>query len=297
MTVDGTAPFDDLTYLYGDLTAQNTNLHYSAATIKDAHNTQLNAEIAFGESFIKDIPVVGSTASTALSYDQQLQFLGVPQIPQFSTNNAQQAAAAGQATMSQDELMAMVPIVQGLAQGNVSIYTHDTGAQSVQSIGTAEGWYVNGKVVPNTQFWHWMGSAGGAWVKDLSSQGPDYTQSTINDKYQEWLSWMKLATAPTARLAHPDKEYQGDPAIRQLDCRFDALGGDAAHRRVRVERQQHPKQHVRDDVSRIGRDWFGQRVARPAMATHPGVRFSVLPSTTSRSGTSPTGTRTSPPWE
>ena len=192
MTVDGTAPFDDLTYLYGSLTAQNTNLNYSAEQLKDAANTQLNAEIAFGESFIKDIPVVGSTASTALSYDQQLQFLGVPQIPQFSTNNAQQAAAAGQATMSQDELMAMVPIVQGLAQGNVSIYTHDTGAQSVQSIGTAEGWYVNGKVVPNTQFWHWMGSAGGAWVKDLSSQGPDYTQSTINDKYQEWLSWMKL---------------------------------------------------------------------------------------------------------
>ena len=192
ITADGTAPFDDLTYLYGSLTAQNSNLNYSAAQIKDTDNAQLNAEIAFGEQFVKDIPVVGSAADTALSYDQQLSALGVPQVPQFSTDNAQQAATAAQATMNQEQLMAMVPIVQGLAQGDVSIYTHSTGSQSVQAIGKSEGWYVDGKVVPNTQFWHWMGSAGGAYVKNLSSQGPNYTQSTINDEYQEWLSWMKL---------------------------------------------------------------------------------------------------------
>jgi hypothetical protein len=192
ITADGTSPFDDLTYLYGSLAAQNNNLHYSAAQIKDTYNTQLNAEIAFGEQFIKDIPVVGSAADTALSYDQQLSALGVPQVPQFSTDNAQQSATAGQATMNQDELMAMVPIVQGLAQGNVNIYTHETGSQSVQAIGKSEGWYVDGKVVPNAQFWHWMGSSGGAYVKNLSSQGPNYTQSTINQEYQEWLSWMKL---------------------------------------------------------------------------------------------------------
>jgi hypothetical protein len=192
ITANGTSPYDDLTYLYGSLTAQNNNLHYSAATLKDTQDAQLNAEIAFGEQFIKDIPVVGSVASKALSYDQQLSALGVPQIPQFSTNNAQQAAAAGQATMSQDQMMAMVPIVQGLAQGNVTIHTNSTGDQSVQALGEAQGWFVNGKVVPNTQFWHWMGSAGGAWVKDLSSQGPNYAQSTIDDQYQKWLSWMNL---------------------------------------------------------------------------------------------------------
>jgi hypothetical protein len=190
ITAGGTSPFEDLTYLYGSLIAQNGNLHYSAATIKDTANAQLNAEIAFGESFIKDIPVVGSAADTALSYDQQLSALGIPQVPQFSTDNAQNAAAAATADMNQSELMAEIPIVQGLAQGGVNIYTKETGWQSVQAIGTKEGWYQDGKVVPNTNFWTWMGSSGDAWVKNLSA--PDPTDSQINTEYQSWLSWMQL---------------------------------------------------------------------------------------------------------
>lgn len=190
VTADGTSPFEDLTFLYGSLIAQNGNLHYSAATIKDTANAQLNAEIAFGESFIKDIPVVGSAADTALSYDQQLSALGIPQVPQFSTDNAQNAAAAATAEMNQSELMAEIPIVQGLAQGGVNIYTKETGWQSVQAIGTKEGWYKDGKVVPNANYWTWMGSSGDAWVKNLSA--PDPTDSQINTEYQSWLSWMQL---------------------------------------------------------------------------------------------------------
>jgi hypothetical protein len=198
---NGTDPYDDLCCLYGVLIAQNGNLHYSAGQIADTYNAQLNAEIAFGENFIKDIPVAGNAASTALSYDQQLAGLGLPQIPQFSTDNASAAAAAAQADMNESELMAYVPIVQGLAQNRVPVYSKETGWVSVQAIGIKEGWYVNGKVVPNGNFWNWVGSAGGAQVQDLSAGVP--TEYDINAKYMEWLNWMELG--------HSENDQTGSP--------------------------------------------------------------------------------------
>ena len=65
ITANGTDPYPDLSFLYGDLIRQNGNLNYSAGQIQDSQNAQLNAEIAFGESFVKDIPVVGSAADTS----------------------------------------------------------------------------------------------------------------------------------------------------------------------------------------------------------------------------------------
>jgi hypothetical protein len=191
VTADGTDPYADLTFLYGDLIRQNGNLNYSAAQIKDTYNTQLNAEIAFGEQFVKDIPVVGSAADTALSYDQQMSALGVPQIPQFSTDNAANAASAANANLNQAEMMGMVPIVQGLAQGGVPVYTKHTGWVNLQQVGTQEGWYQDGKVVPNSKFWNWVGSSEGSWVQDKSA--PTATSTQLNSVYQQMLNSMQLA--------------------------------------------------------------------------------------------------------
>jgi hypothetical protein len=192
VTANGTDPYADLSFLYGNLIQQNNNLHYSAATIKDSQNAQLNAEISFGESFIKDIPVVGSAADTALSYDQQLSALGAPQVPQFSTDNAANAKTTGQANLNQAEMLAMVPIVQGLTQGNVPVYTKSDGTINLQQIGTQQGWYKDGKVVPNSAFWNWMGSSEGAWVRDQSA--PTATSKQLDELYQKMLNNMQLAS-------------------------------------------------------------------------------------------------------
>ena len=200
ITANGTDPYKDLSFLYGDLIQQNNNLHYSAATIKDTQNAQLNAEIAFGESFIKDIPVVGSTADKVLSYDQQMAALGVPQVPQFSTDNAQQAAATGTSNLNQAQMMAMVPIVQGLTQTGVPITTKATGPVNLQQIGTQQGWYKDGKVVPNSSFWNWLGSSEGAWVQDQSAPTPTSTQ--LDDLYQQMLNNMQLASQVNNTTGH-----------------------------------------------------------------------------------------------
>jgi hypothetical protein len=193
ITANGTDPYTDLSFLYGDLIQQSGDLKYSAATIEDTYHAQLNAEIAFGEGFIKDIPGVGNVASTALSYDQQLAALGAPQIPQFSTDNAANAAAVATSNFNQAEMMGMVPIVQGLTQGGVPVYTKETGWVNLQQVGTKEGWYQDGKVVPNSNFWNWVGSSGGAWVVD--SSGPTPTNTTLDDVYQKLLSNMQLGSA------------------------------------------------------------------------------------------------------
>ena len=135
--------------------------------------------------------MVGNAADTALSYDQQLAALGAPQIPQFSTDNAANAASAAQADLNQTELMGMVPIVQGLTQGGVPVYSKETGWVNLQHVGTQEGWYVNGKVVPNSNFWSWVGSSEGTWVLDKS--GPTPTNTQLSSVYQKMLDNMQLA--------------------------------------------------------------------------------------------------------
>ena len=187
---DGTDPYADLSSLYGRLINENNNLKYKGQQQVDANNAELNAEISFGESFIGDIPVVGKPASTALSWDQKMKDLGFPQIPQFSTDNAAQQAAAGQKVYSQAELTAMIPIVQGLAKEDVNVYDKKDGWVSVQQEGTQQGWYKNGQVVPNDAFWQWWRDHDGAFVRDQSA--PDRTDSQLDDWYQKWVEWMRL---------------------------------------------------------------------------------------------------------
>lgn len=140
---DGTHddPADNFASLYGLFITEESNLNYSAGQITDANNAELNSLISFGESELGSIPVVGTTASKLLSYDQQYAFLGLPQIPQFSTDNAANAAQAGLANFNNSQLQAMIPLIQGLVQQKL--------------IAPDPNWYKNGQVVCNESFKTW----------------------------------------------------------------------------------------------------------------------------------------------
>lgn len=196
---NGTAPYTDLTTLYGTLIKENNQLKYEGGQLEDANHAQLNAEISFAENFIKDIPVVGQAASTALSWDQQMSALGFPQIPQFSTDNAAAQAAAGAQVMSEAEMTAMVPLVQGLAQGNITVYLKPYGPSgpteeiNVAQEGAKEGWYQNGKVIANGAFWQWWQHREGTWVKDQSAPTP--TSHQLSSILMQWQNGMQLGSS------------------------------------------------------------------------------------------------------
>jgi hypothetical protein len=182
------------TSLYGTLIQENTNLKYSAGQMLDAINAQLNAEIAFGEQFIKDIPVVGNAASTALQWDQQLAAAGFPQIPQFSTDNAANDLTSAKQAMEEAEIKANIPIIQGLAQNNVTV-TIDMGGQqvpeNVAQVGAAQGWYKDGQIVDNEAFRNWWEGAASGSVQNKSVPGEPY--NTLNYWLGDWQRWMEQA--------------------------------------------------------------------------------------------------------
>ena len=60
VTANGTNPYLDLSYLYGDLIQQNGKLNYSAGTIKDTQNAQLNAESPSASSSSRTFPWWGT---------------------------------------------------------------------------------------------------------------------------------------------------------------------------------------------------------------------------------------------
>lgn len=59
-------------------------------------------------------------------------------------------------------------------------------------VGAQEGWYQDGKVVPNSNFWAWVASSSGSWVEDQSAPSPAPTQ--LNSVYQQMLADMQLAS-------------------------------------------------------------------------------------------------------
>ena len=192
---DGKSMYANLTTLYGALVQENNNLQYKGAQLTDANNAQLNAEISFGEQFIKDIPVVGGAANTALTWDQKMSIFGFPQIPQFSTNNAQIAAAEGQSRMDAARLAAVVPVMQGLAQSNVPIYLKPDGpsgpviSENVAQVGQQQGWFVDGKIVANKAFWSWWSDNSGRWVIDQSA--PTGGSEQLSSVLSQWWSGMQ----------------------------------------------------------------------------------------------------------
>jgi hypothetical protein len=192
---DGKSMYANLTTLYGALVQENNNLQYKGAQLTDANHAQLNAEISFGEQFIKDIPVVGGAANTALTWDQKMAIFGFPQIPAFSTNNAQIAAAEGQSRMDAARLAAVVPVMQGLAQSSVPIYLKPDGpggpviSENVAQVGEQQGWFVDGKIVANQAFWSWWSDNSGRWVIDQSA--PTGSSEQLSTLLSQWWSGMQ----------------------------------------------------------------------------------------------------------
>lgn len=192
---DGKSMYANLVTLYGALVQENNNLQYKGAQLTDANNAQLNSEISFGEQFIKNIPVVGGVANTALTWDQKMSIFGFPQIPQFSTNNAQIAAAEGQSRMDAARLAAVVPVMQGLAQSNVPIYLKSGGpsgpviSENVAQVGEQQGWFVDGKIVANQAFWSWWSDNSGRWVIDQSA--PTGASEQLSTLLSQWWSGMQ----------------------------------------------------------------------------------------------------------
>jgi hypothetical protein len=174
---DGTHddPADEFASLYGRFVTEQANLGYSAGQIKDANNAELNSLISFGESEVGSIPIVGPTASKLLSYDQKYAFLGVPQIPQFSTNNAANAAQQGLQNFKTAELQGMIPLMQGLIQQK--LVTPDP------------SWYQSGQVVCNQAFYEW-------WQANQNLQFQDKTlrdhTPTLHELYTQITQDMKM---------------------------------------------------------------------------------------------------------
>lgn len=175
---DGTQddPATDLASLYGRFVTEEGNLHFSAGQQQDAQNAELNSLISFGESEVGSIPVIGPTASKVLTWDQKLQFLGVPQIPQFSTNNAANAIQQGRQEFSDTQLKTMIPLVQGLVQQGI--------------IKPDQAWYQNGQVVCNAAFNAWWRDNKGMPIQDKSLPGNQYDH--LDTWYQQTAVWEML---------------------------------------------------------------------------------------------------------
>ncbi|HEY4463780.1 MAG TPA: hypothetical protein VGN41_14045 [Streptosporangiaceae bacterium] len=175
---DGTQddPATDLASLYGRFVTEEGNLHFTAGQQQDAQNAELNSLISFGESEVGSIPVIGPTASKVLTWDQKLQFLGVPQIPQFSTSNAANAIQQGRQEFSDTQLKTMIPLVQGLVQQGI--------------IKPDPAWYHNGQVVCNGAFNAWWRDNKGMPIQDKSLPGNQYDH--LDTWYQQSAVWEQL---------------------------------------------------------------------------------------------------------
>jgi hypothetical protein len=175
---DGTHddPAADFASLYGRFVTEEGNLHFDAGQQKDAENAELNSIISFGEDEVGSIPVVGPTASKVLTWDQKLKFLGVPQIPEFSTDNAASAITQGRQEFNDTQLKTMIPLVQGLVQQGI--------------IKPDPSWYQNGQVVCNSSFNEWWRDNKGMPVQDKSLPGSQYDH--LDNWYQQTVVWEKL---------------------------------------------------------------------------------------------------------
>lgn len=168
-------PVADFSALYGRFMTEGTNLHWVAGTQQDAQNAELNSLISFGESEVGSIPIIGPTASKVLTWDQKMQFLGVPQIPQFSTDNAANAIAAGRQEFNDAQMTTMIPLVQGLVQQGI--------------IQPDPSWYQNGQVIPNQSFNAWWKDNKGLPIKNLSNNGQS---QPLDQWYMQTVQWMDM---------------------------------------------------------------------------------------------------------
>lgn len=166
----------DLASLYGRFVTEGNNVKWLHGTQQDAENAELNSLISFGESEVGSIPVIGPTASKVLTWDQKLKVFGVPQIPEFSTDNAANAIAQGRREFSDAQLKTMIPLVQGMVQQHI--------------IQPDPRWYQNGQIIPNQAFNEWWGENKGMPIQDKSLPGSQYEH--LDSWYQKSVVWEQL---------------------------------------------------------------------------------------------------------
>lgn len=177
--------YADLATLYGRLMKEQTTNQYLKGKDTDIRNAMLNALIDQAKDKVDLIPVVGSDASKLISYDEKLKAFGVPQIPEFSTDNASSAAQEGLKNFTEAQLTVMVPVVQGLVQNG--------------QIKPDPSWYQDGKIVPNEAFYNWYGYQKNAPITDYSTPVKDqygkitgYSSKHLDEWMLETSQWMGL---------------------------------------------------------------------------------------------------------
>jgi hypothetical protein len=177
--------YSDLATLYGRLIKEQTTNQYLKGKDTDIRNAMLNALLDEAESNVNLIPVVGPGASKVISYDQKLKAFGVPQIPEFSTDNASNAAQEGLRNFTEAQLTVMVPIVQGLVQNG--------------QIKPDPSWYQDGKIIPNPDFYNWYEYQKNAAITDYTAPVIDrsgnivgYSSVHLDDLMLNASGWMGL---------------------------------------------------------------------------------------------------------
>jgi hypothetical protein len=124
---------NDLASLYGEVDTAEKNLHYSAAQQEDARNAALNSLVSIAESSLAVIP---SPTDAVAAAAWNLQGCALPLIPQFSTDNAANAAAQFDSDEALRKIMVAVPMAQGLIAAGI--------------VKPEPEWYQDGKINLNT---------------------------------------------------------------------------------------------------------------------------------------------------
>ena len=124
---------NDLASLYGEVDTAEKNLHYSAAQQEDTRNAALNSLVSMAESALAVIP---SPTDAMAAAAWNLQGCALPLIPQFSTDNAANAAAQFNSDEALRKIMVAVPMAQGLIEAGI--------------VKPEPEWYQDGKINLNT---------------------------------------------------------------------------------------------------------------------------------------------------
>jgi hypothetical protein len=105
-------PVPGFASLYGRISTEAANVHISQAQQQDLQNQELNSMISLTEAGFGAIPGGGTVLTSA----KALASVSAPLIPQFPTNNEQSTVLGANTASGRDQLMAAVPLVQGLVK-------------------------------------------------------------------------------------------------------------------------------------------------------------------------------------
>jgi hypothetical protein len=103
-------PVQTFAALYSRIGVEAANVHISQAQQQDLQNQELNSMISLAEAGFGVIPGGGTVLTSA----KALASVSAPMIPPFPTNSEQNAVAGADTAAGRAQLMAEIPLVQGL---------------------------------------------------------------------------------------------------------------------------------------------------------------------------------------